>query len=433
MKMKRYIAAGILATALLASGCGKFVRDELITMQNEIDQLTKKVSQMMNEDLAALSEVVTQMENGGYVTSAETFTDEEGRSGIVLTFNNNKTLSLYHGADGKDGADAVGPAIFPQWDEEAGHYYWAVKNEGDEEFSWLLADGERVQAGAVDGKTPKVKIEEGFWWLSPDGSEEGYVKQDWPVSIKGQDADQIFSLDYEVYDDRIVLVLSQTGETLVIPRFIPIDLELTLEGQELEGDVLIAPGETLSIQYSLSGTGAKDALLVAGTDGRFKTALREETSTEEEGAVVVTGIVDVICPEVFPEGGYIYITVNDGNGCSQVRVIRFVQRTCKLVEGELEYKVAAEGETGHKVSFEANFEVDVIPPVFPEGVEPWLANVSVQENVLTYDILPNTGADERKFVLQLVPKDHPGFEMFQVAVIQAGVPAPPSEGTGSGE
>ena len=84
MKMKRYIAAGILATALLASGCGKFVRDELITMQNEIDQLTKKVSQMMNQDLAALSEVVTQMENGGYVTSADSFTDEEGRGGIVL-------------------------------------------------------------------------------------------------------------------------------------------------------------------------------------------------------------------------------------------------------------------------------------------------------------------------------------------------------------
>ena len=82
MKMKRYIAAGILATALLASGCGKFVRDELITMQNEIDQLTKKVSQMMNQDLAALSEVVTQMENGGYVTSADSFTDEEGRGGI---------------------------------------------------------------------------------------------------------------------------------------------------------------------------------------------------------------------------------------------------------------------------------------------------------------------------------------------------------------
>jgi hypothetical protein len=433
MKMKRYIAAGILATALLASGCGKFVRDELITMQNEIDLLSKKVSQMMNQDLAALSEVVTQMEDGGYVTSAEAFTDEDGRSGIVLTFNNGKTVPLYHGADGNDGADAVGPAIFPQWDEEAGHYYWAIKNADDEEFSWLLADGERVQAGAVDGKTPKVKIEEGFWWLSADGSEEGFEKQDWPVSVKGEDADQIFSLDYEVFDDRIVLVLSQTGETLVIPRFIPIDLALTLEGQDLEGDVLIAPEETLSIRYSLSGTGAKDALLVAGTDGRFKTALREESITEEEGAVVVTGIVDVICPAVFPEGGYIYITVNDGNGRSQVRVIRFAQRTWKVVEGELEYKVAAEGETGHKVTFESNFGVHVIPPVFPEGVEPWLANVSMEENVLSYDVLPNTGTDERTFVLQFEPKDHPDFKMFQVTVIQAGVPVPPTEGTGSGE
>ena len=80
-----------------------------------------------------------------------------------------------------------------------------------------------------------------------------------------------------------------------------------------------------------------------------------------------------------------------------------------------------------------DFAVEVAPPVFPEGVEPWLANVSVQENVLTYDILPNTGADERKVVLQLGPKDHPGFEMIQVTVIQAGVPAPPTEGTGSAE
>ena len=51
MKMRIQIAAGILAAALLAGGCGKFVRDELITMQNEIDLLYAKVDQM-NKDLA---------------------------------------------------------------------------------------------------------------------------------------------------------------------------------------------------------------------------------------------------------------------------------------------------------------------------------------------------------------------------------------------
>lgn len=431
MNMKRYIVAGILATTFLAAGCGKLVRTELLTMQNEIDKLAIKVSQMVNQDIVALSSVVSQLENGGYIISANPFIDEDGRGGISLVFNDGKTLKLYHGKNGEDGVDAVGPTFYPQWDEETGHYYWAQKNEDDDGFSWLLVNGEKVQAGAVDGKTPKVKIEDGFWWLSVDGSEEGFEKQDWPV--KGLDADQIFSLDYEVFDDRIVLVLSQSGETLVIPRFLPIDVELVLEGQDLDGDVLIAPGETLSIQYTLSGMGAKDALLVAGTDGRFKTALRTESFSEEEGAVVVKGVVNVICPEVFPEGGYIYITVNDGNGRNQVRVIRFAQRSIQVVADELEYKAVAEGESGHKVPFEANFEVEVIPPVFPEGVEPWLTNVCVQADTLSYDILPNTGTDERKGIIQLCPKDHPDFEIIRIAVNQAGVPTPASSDPANGK
>ena len=43
MKMRTHIVAGILAASLLAGGCGKFVRDELITMQNEIDLLYGQV------------------------------------------------------------------------------------------------------------------------------------------------------------------------------------------------------------------------------------------------------------------------------------------------------------------------------------------------------------------------------------------------------
>ena len=61
MNMKRYIVAGILATTFLATGCGKFVRTELLTMQNEIDQLSRKVSQMVNQDLVALNSVVSQL------------------------------------------------------------------------------------------------------------------------------------------------------------------------------------------------------------------------------------------------------------------------------------------------------------------------------------------------------------------------------------
>ena len=40
--MKKYIVVGIMAASLLASGCGKLVRDELISMQNEIDLIQKE-------------------------------------------------------------------------------------------------------------------------------------------------------------------------------------------------------------------------------------------------------------------------------------------------------------------------------------------------------------------------------------------------------
>ena len=425
MKMKRYIAAGILATALLASGCGKFVRDELITMQNEIDQLSLKVAQMINNDLATLSSLVHQMENGGYIVERESFTDEEGRSGISLKFNNGEILKLYHGTDGINGEDAVAPTIIPRWDEESGHYYWAVKQASEEEFTWLLDEHEnRVQAGAVDGFTPKVKIEDGVWWLSWDGSDENWVATDWPA--KGADAVEVFS-KVDVFDDRIEVTLASDGSVLVLPRYLPVDMELTLEGQDLSGEVLIAPGETLAIKYALTGTGAENALLVAGTDGRFKTALKP---LDPEAPSTTEGIVEVTCPATFPEGGYIYITVNDGNGHSQAQVIRFVQRACQVTAGELNHAVATEGETGYKVVFDSNFEVEVIPPVFPEGEEAWVkVEFDPESKTITCDVLPNTDKERSAFI-QVCPKDHPGFEMFRITVTQAGVPA---TGTGEGE
>ena len=69
-----------------------------------------------------------------------------------------------------------------------------------------------------------------------------------------------------------------------------------------------------------------NALGDAATDGRFKTAIRESSATE--------GFIDVICPAVFPEGGYIYVTVNDGNGRSIVKVVNFILAGSEETGGE---------------------------------------------------------------------------------------------------
>ncbi len=423
MKMKAYIAAGILSAALLSSGCGKFVRDELITMQNEIDQLYAQVDQM-NKGLETLRSIVYEMGANGYIVAVEEGKDEDDRAYYKLKFRTiipdadgkgyEKTddavfITLYTGVDGKDGEDALPYVVSAKQDEEDGRWYWYSAQDGD----WLKDDqGNRF---TVDGKTPQLKVEEGFWFLSWDG---GQTWEETGWKAKGDDAYEMFS-KVDVFDDRVELTLAADGSVLVLPRFLPVDVALTIDGQNPDEYVLIAPGETISVHYVLSGTGVADALLFAGTDGRMKTAIREESATE--------GTVDVTCPEVFPEGGYVYITVNDGNGRSDTRIVRFACRSLKVLYGEASYAAPAAGATGRKVSFEANFELDAAC-VFPEGVEPWLtAKMETVEGipVLTYDVAANDSAEARTGVIVVGPKDHPGYEMFRVTVNQAAAEASP--------
>ena len=116
-----------MAAGLLASGCGKFVRDELITMQNEIDQIQNQVTQM-NESLSSLREIVEQMVAGGYVVDVKAFKDEDQRGGYTLVFNDGTELKLYSGVDGKDGQDAYGPALSIAKDED-GRWCWTLDGE----------------------------------------------------------------------------------------------------------------------------------------------------------------------------------------------------------------------------------------------------------------------------------------------------------------
>ena len=414
MKMKIKIAAVILAASLLAGGCGKFVRDELITMQNEIDHLYDQVDQM-NKGLETLQGIVYAMGANGYIVDVQEGEDENGKyyklkfrtitptaDGYEST-DDAYSITLYTGVDGKDGVDALPYVVSVKQDEEDGRWYWYSTQDED----WLRTEsGDRF---LVDGKTPQLKVEEGYWFISWDGGET-WAETGWKA--KGEDAFEIFT-KAEVFEDRVELTLASDGSVIVLPRFLPVDVALTIEGQNPEEAVLIAPGETISIHYVLSGTAAESTLLVAGTDGRLKTALHAESATE--------GTVDVTCPEVFPEGGYVSIIVNDGNGRSDVRVIRFASRTFKLLFGEPEHAAPAAGETGVTLTFETNTELDAAC-VFPEGVEPWItAKMETVEGVpvLTYDVAANAAAEARTGVIVVGPKDHPGFELFRVTVSQA--------------
>lgn len=307
-----------MAAALLASGCGKFVRDELIYMQQEIDAIYDQVEQM-NKGVATLKTVVSEMADNGYIVSVDEYQDEE-RGGYTLKFKSvhldengaivsedSYSVTLYSGVDGEPGKDAEPFVLSARQDTTDGRWYWY----DDQAKDWMYQmDGK--SRFLVDGITPQLKVEDGYWQISWD---EGLTWEATEWKAKGDDAKDIFS-KAEVFDDRVELTLAADSTVLTLLRYLPVDVALTVDTLAVDGPVAIAPGDTVSIAYALTGTGAEHAMLVAGTDGRFKTAIRESSATE--------GFIDVICPAVFPEGGYIYVTVNDGNGRSIVKVVNFI-------------------------------------------------------------------------------------------------------------
>ena len=307
-----------MAAALLASGCGQFVRDELITMQNEIDRLHEQVEDM-NNGLVNLHGIVSQMAEKGYIVDVKEFQDEE-RGGFSLFFrtvtlgadgsvvkDDTYHIDLYSGVDGKDAKPFV-LGVRPDGD----HWYW-YDNEKDD---WMRSpDGERFLVDGKDGKTPLLEIVKDHWCISWDNGKT-WETTDWEV--KGKDAKEFFS-GANVLDDRVELILAADSTVLTLPRYVEVGLSLTMDGAEVGENVPIAPGGKVTLDYEVTGTGAAGAVVVAGTDGRLKTAIRRRTAT--------TGSVEVTCPEVFPEGGYVYVTVNDGNGRSVTRVVSFVEKS----------------------------------------------------------------------------------------------------------
>lgn len=342
MNMKRYIVAGIMAVALLTSGCGKFVRDELITMQNEMDRLHEQYEQI-NGELSRLRSIVNLMASNGFITDVQEYADEE-RGGYTLVFtsvqldeNSNivseetTSITLFSGVDGRDGEDAEPFVLSVRQDAEDGRWYWYDVQADD----WMYSlDGKRFLVDGKDGITPQLKVEEGFWCISWDGGET-WETTEWRA--KGDEGQEFFS-KAEVFDDRIELTMAADSSVIALPRYVKVDVSLSIDGEELAEVVPIVPGSSVSIAYTLTGTGAENAVLAAGTDGRLKTAIRQVSSTE--------GFVDVTCPEVFPEGGYIYITVVDSNGKSTVKVIKFTEASGQEGSGEVGGNEGGSGASG---------------------------------------------------------------------------------------
>ena len=175
------------------------------------------------------------------------------------------------GEDGKDGADGHVPVIGIRKDAD-GNYYWTINGEwlldapdtqapsgGDSYWEidgeWLLDEkGNKVPATGTDGRdgaTPKLKIENGYWYVSYDG---GRTWRSEPLGPATAVSDVSIFKEVSYDEDYLYLTLS-SGEVISISRHkeeqeIPysiIGVETTFQTATFTGHIHV-PAEAL--EYS---------------------------------------------------------------------------------------------------------------------------------------------------------------------------------------
>ena len=240
--MKKFILYSLTAIILTAVGCSESYDDSALV--GRVDDLENRVTQLeelcrqMNTNISSLQTIVEALENNDYVTSVAPITQDGKTIGYTITFTKSQPITIYHGTDGKDGKDGENgkdgkdgidgidgkdgndghtPIIGIKQDTD-GIYYWTL--DGD----WLLDDnGNKIKAQGIDGKdgedgtdgkngrngtTPKLKIEDGYWYISYD---YGYT---WTLVGKatGEDGDTMFN---DVTKDENYVYFTLSNDTTI--------------------------------------------------------------------------------------------------------------------------------------------------------------------------------------------------------------------------
>lgn len=391
----------IFFALLLLSSCGKYddsaVRSDIEGLQSRVTALEQQC-RLMNGNISALQALVAAVQGRDCVVSVSDLSDGTGYS---ITFASGRTITLRNGKDGKDGSDGADgkdghtPVVSVRLDSD-GVYYWTIDGE------WLLdGSGKKIRAQGADGKdgtdgkdgsdgtdgtngvTPKLKIEDGWWFVSYD---EGKY---WTKLYKatGEDGDVFFS---SVTDNgETVTVKLKDGTTFDIPKA---KGELGIRFSESE-DIGVSAGETKVIEYTIVNGSTETLVKVFGQNGWNAKVQKTDAS---KGTIIVTA------PSPLVEGEVV-VLVYEGDSKTVVRFLNFVKGTISAPKEAYSFS----GKEGtYEVNLDTNVDYDVN---IPAEASSWLSYDGLQTKAMRQDrlgfhVAQNFGPDPRTAVVTITDK-----------------------------
>lgn len=185
----------------------------------------------MNTNIESLQALINVLQSHDYIKSVTPLMENGTQVGYTITFAYANAITIYSNA-----TNPTAPIIGVKKDTD-GIYYWTLNGE------WLLNDaGNKIKAegtdgsngtngsNGTDGTTPKLKIEEDYWYVSYDngtswtklGKATGADGSNGLDGVNGEDGDNIFSSvtqdDEYVYfnlaDGTIITLAKQDKENI---------------------------------------------------------------------------------------------------------------------------------------------------------------------------------------------------------------------------
>lgn len=365
MKITLKIIGIFLLSVSVLAGCQKYDDSEISGRVDDLENRVTELEKLVNEITSNLGSLVTAidaLENQDRIVAVNKL---PGDQGWEIVFANSGTVTIYNGANGKDGDS---PVIGVEKDTD-GNYYWTLDGE------FLLDDnGQKIPATAQYG-VPQIKIEDGKFWFSVDGekwTECGDVASEGIGTIKGVE-DKGDSVVFTLYDD----------STITIPKVQ--SFALNIENTE----VGIAPGETAMIPYTI--TAADDATKVTAIPVNGYTVSITKTSSSE-------GTLNIKAPDPVVDAD-IYVVAVNSDGVTSGKILSFAAGQLEVVYDA--QNVPAKGGNV-SVTINTNLEYDV---VIPEGDRTWISLVPVtkalRQDVLTFSVAENTETVQRSSTISI--------------------------------
>lgn len=304
--MKKLLCFAI-GLALVAVACNRYDDSELRDKVNSLEDRMSKLEDLVkkaNQQIVDLQTLTEGLDKAVFVTDIKELTD-----GYQIVFSNGKTLTVKNGEAGKT------PAIGVRKDTDD-IYYWTLDGE------WLLdADGEKIRVTGEDGAdgedgddgedgkdgiTPRLKIEDGFWYVSTD---EGAT---WSLlgKAEGESGDSFFR--NVSYDDFFVYFTLADGTTFSFSRGANGVQAVNVIPDYSDGSVRVTSG-TFQLRFDILPEGAAASVAALDLDC-FQLKVAYVETRAEAGDLDTLPVL-----QADSEGNLLILNV-DGSGLDQAFV-----------------------------------------------------------------------------------------------------------------